>query len=892
MMRFTPLIETTPEPVPEVILTYDTSCLPPAIPAPEPTPIPPQDENEGLSLITIPPLEGEFLELEIGELNEPEQPEERFEERMLIHVGYPASSATYGIYSADPTNGDVSPLLTGLNLVHNVILSPNGRYIAFSGFIFESPITNNGLFVMKSDGSDLRQIGIPGTAYGSIGWTADSQYVTYSVGSENKTYGQHPNPLLTDVPIVLLEEGIRPKWIDMGVNKVIYTSNGYLYVTSFDPITLQVGDEPAQITTTPVGRYAWANQGMDIIFDLNGQLWYYRDEVVSLAETTSEEPIGHLSWMTTPLGFHFVTVKPDGGGSITSGGVVNLIPYNYQIQRIRFASGNTIQMAQPVLNNGNLYYPFLSPYRNLGINDQDIYYASCYSSHPPNGFGFQTCTESYILNANSIMPRRIFENTPVAGSPVVAWQEFIMPESSAGEPTEIVCVAPSTTNPSGFRVRDDASFTDLDGDGVHEVSFPGTNIIFNINSLTNVGIIYIQQNNNGERWYRVRFDSNNDGSLDSLGWMGGDPFSNFGDCDRIPVLDETYEPISLATYDYPLPPPPPEEDWLNRDCLDGVPQLPGMSDSLHYDLQVANWRECSKIVYFIYYNIMLHVYGSEPLLSDALTSIYGTELSLYFQDPRRNIMGLHGDGASGKNAYELSIEALSLNYWISCDLANCHPAIGSPITSETAIKLVNQYLYSINAWYADALTLQDWYSQFDFANINLAQDMREQVNTLTTLARSTALTPEQRLNLNGFRAFLDLIPDNRYQQIGIQSLDAVVYETGNTPRQWGNHGYNREGYVEIYTNYNTSTGFRHDNRIVLCIKNVTWVDNGNATADPGDKWSDDIFVMITVRSLYPTSFYDREISGIPDWSEIKPMPPYSGSQAVSCDTALNLEKKE
>ena len=63
MMRFTPLIETTPEPAPEVILTYDTSCLPPAIPTPEPTPIPPQDENEGLNLITIPPLEDEFLEV-------------------------------------------------------------------------------------------------------------------------------------------------------------------------------------------------------------------------------------------------------------------------------------------------------------------------------------------------------------------------------------------------------------------------------------------------------------------------------------------------------------------------------------------------------------------------------------------------------------------------------------------------------------------------------------------------------------------------------------------------------------------------------------------------------------------------------------------------------------
>jgi len=62
MMRFTPLIEATPELAPEVILTYDTSCLPPAIPAPEPTPVPPVDEPPDI-LIQIPPLEGEFLEV-------------------------------------------------------------------------------------------------------------------------------------------------------------------------------------------------------------------------------------------------------------------------------------------------------------------------------------------------------------------------------------------------------------------------------------------------------------------------------------------------------------------------------------------------------------------------------------------------------------------------------------------------------------------------------------------------------------------------------------------------------------------------------------------------------------------------------------------------------------
>ena len=495
------------------------------------------------------------------------------------------------------------------------------------------------------------------------------------------------------------------------------------------------------------------------------------------------------------------------------------------------------------------------------------------------------------LPHNCPVPQPPVECPPVNIAGVISTTQSGLPEYCQAppdpEPTEIVCIAPSTVNPGGFRVRSSPTTKDANGNPTTD------NIVFNVDPRTNIGVIYILQNSNNERWYRVKYDSNNDGTLDSFGWMGGDPFSNFGDCDRIPVLDENYDPIPLATYDYILPPPPSEEDWLNRECLDGIPQPSGMSDSEHYDLKVANWRECSKIVYFVYYNIITHLYGSEPLLSDVLTSIYGTELSLYFHDPRKNIMGLHG--ASGKNAYELSIEALAVNYWISCDLANCHPPIGSPITSETASKLVNQYLYSINAWYADALTLQAWYSQFDFDNINSAQDMRDQVNILALLAKSTTLTPEQSLNLRGFRAFIKLIPDNRYQQIGIQSLEAVIYQASSTPRQWGNHGYNRKGYIEIYMNDDQPTGFRHDNRIVLCIKNITYEDNLTSLdplligkVDKDDFWKDDIFVMITVRSLYETSFYD-ELFGRPNWLLNSPIP-YSETTSLSCNDAKIKEQ--
>jgi len=59
MMLFSPPTEITPEPSPSLAMNYDTSCLPPAIPQPTPTP-PSQNEGESGLLIQIPPMEGEL----------------------------------------------------------------------------------------------------------------------------------------------------------------------------------------------------------------------------------------------------------------------------------------------------------------------------------------------------------------------------------------------------------------------------------------------------------------------------------------------------------------------------------------------------------------------------------------------------------------------------------------------------------------------------------------------------------------------------------------------------------------------------------------------------------------------------------------------------------------
>jgi len=61
MMLFSPPTEITPDPAPEIVMNYDSSCLlslATSTPSPTPSPTPTQDESE--MLIQIPPMEGEI----------------------------------------------------------------------------------------------------------------------------------------------------------------------------------------------------------------------------------------------------------------------------------------------------------------------------------------------------------------------------------------------------------------------------------------------------------------------------------------------------------------------------------------------------------------------------------------------------------------------------------------------------------------------------------------------------------------------------------------------------------------------------------------------------------------------------------------------------------------
>jgi len=537
MMRFTPLIETTPEPAPEVILTYDTSCLPPAIPTPEPTPTPPQDENEGLSLITIPPLEGEFLELEIGELNEPEQPEEpeeRFEERMLIFAagGLP-------LYSAKPDGSDVQ-LLTPNRPINEAVLSPDGRYIVFT--------SNNHIYIMRSNGDDMQPITTESNAYWGIGWMPewdDSQHIIYSIGATNTTYWVHRDATLAleTEHTELIEEGVNPKWNERN-QLVIYSSNAQLYRGTWDSNLWELSDiqaiSPAHII---VDFYDWARDWQDIVFtevDYLGtvlELWWYHDDELHAIDL--ERPIRASSVMSAP----------DSNAIVFSPLFDNQYYINFDdgVQRLRLiGTGYVVDVTiEPSFFFNRYYRPYLSP------DGSKIHYIGCYYLY---GLGdYAKCYGSYMYEDG--ISSRIFENQAVDHFPVSQWDIFRLPVVSAPV-LDIVCIGQSSVN-FVINIR---SLPDRDSASVEE----------NFAIGSPVGIIKVHLGILGERglywdWYYVQYEDINPyvQNIESRGWIRRDVMGSIANCGDIPRYDDNGSEIPPPIYDYRLPPPPENAIWYD-----------------------------------------------------------------------------------------------------------------------------------------------------------------------------------------------------------------------------------------------------------------------------------------------------------------------------------------
>ncbi len=483
MMRFSPPTEITSEPTPELVLNYDASCLPPLTP---PETIIESGNGENVNWVTTPPLEGEFtLLIEDNEGGESE-PEEIFEERMLFfQPGQSSGTTMLNMYSARPvTSGDadIQQLTTGKN-VYEAALSPDGRYIALIADDFMLAGERH-IFVMRSDGSDIHRITETDGDYFGIGWMPeddDSQHITYSLGMDNTTYWIGRTGIITSTTIhtpILVDgqpmNGTNPKWNPY--QEVIYWSSltGYVYKATWQDATIfdLIGAGTINIDPISIGFYDWANQWSDVIvgeqqFGRITNLYRYRDDAPEPEpdEIELNRNINHV--MTVPE-TRFLVVSVDETSFDSYVQRVELTPTGYILGTSWYhGSGST-----------GLYAPHLSPDGSQihAVNCSWLFVNVIYDTY---------CYESYLYADEQ--PTQIFAGTPIDHFPVREWDIFRLPVITNNEPTEIVCIAPSTVRREGFRVRSTPTTVDENG-------YPTTdNVIFNVPPETNVGVIYIYE---------------------------------------------------------------------------------------------------------------------------------------------------------------------------------------------------------------------------------------------------------------------------------------------------------------------------------------------------------------------------------------------------------------
>jgi hypothetical protein len=302
----------------------------------------------------------------------------------------------------------------------------------------------------------------------------------------------------------------------------------------------------------------------------------------------------------------------------------------------------------------------------------------------------------------------------------------------------------------------------------------------------------------------------NTGNPQALGWIGqAVSLTNFT-CAVIPSMDAAGNLIS-APFDFELE--APNDAWLNLPC----------SASASESQQTQNWRNCSKIVYHVYYNEFLASVGVAPRMSNLLAAVYTNEISALYAAAAVVPSGLN-------NYEEISIsviaeEAHRANYWsVVYELRpQCVPEVAPTCTSVTATltrdEVTERYLYQIQSWYQ--------------------------------LANSGDPNPD---------AIGDLLISNArgYVTIGINALSTRRPVGNGTARQWGNYGYGQPGYSGLFSNplvayCYTVREFSEGNNNP---EDAVYI-SGNPAAS--DTWNDYRFVIITAVSLgVPTSTYNME----------------------------------
>ena len=246
----------------------------------------------------------------------------------------------------------------------------------------------------------------------------------------------------------------------------------------------------------------------------------------------------------------------------------------------------------------------------------------------------------------------------------------------------------------------------------------------------------------GIYYYNDNLSDSREGVL--TGWFRYDLIATTDLCDYAQLVDDNGNPVTLelADNDFILAPPNPQ--WLGLSC-DGTNT---QDDNI----------ECTKQIYYIYYEVFKRVYGREPRLSDVLASTYQNELKIITDSGYSGI-----NGGAGQTGSEIALRALAGNYW----------AIQRTYCNRTGIcndKIENMehfvgnypensgggYLWTLEAWYSNATNTISAYSSININQINRG-DFEFVRNNLRHIFRllpkpdiieiaNMALTDSQKLN--------------------------------------------------------------------------------------------------------------------------------------------------
>jgi len=835
MMRFSPPTEITPEPTPEFVLNYDASCLPMPIPqsTPTPTPTSPQNEDESGLLFTIPPLEGEFelsiitpIENNLSALSEP----------------------TIEIVSENPCPDDAGwcDLLEQGDVF---------TYVDFNQLISINRIDDVIIEFRHILPAHITNPTIP--SWGVV----DAETHHYRLAFNCTAIGY--------------------------ANRLCYwdsIANDYYYNI----------DNVGSGVISPDGRRI-AKMGTHTIW-----IWDLEDNSYTAQQNLRDEngnplsPIGSVRWSDANTIYY--SAFPFGSSSLNQQEI-----WRYDLDttsNTKIIEPDTTNYRVPIplyfdVRSNNLLYWM----RNFAYSDYSLNYLGNWSYTSPDftyygvywsprasenrAIGVKTNSENanqYCIDTFQTAFTPTHFNRIICRQMLFGFVDWATDVNLMASNSNEVCLGRIRIGSWGFRKNpsEDAVFEPT-GDDPYIRNAPQINVL----------------GTNGT-WYYIEYNQHE-------GWVVGDAVEIIEEDCEVPlgVDDDSTGDLILTEviYDYQLQ--LPQGFWSLRDEQIAIPDWASNSIEAKEDAKdwaytycqggkhPQYWQPCSMIVFAIYYQLFEQIYGSPPIISDILATGYEVEVKPFTQ---RGMYDLAEEALAGhyfQIVREYCYHVLNIGEDISDVRIGENGCYNHIVPSEALVlgwrrkdytdNYNNQgYFWTLQAWYAQAICLREWY----FGKQGEAIPDRTQITQLSELK---GICDQDRPHI-----LLASASENK--NIGLQQL-TIDKALNARFLDWANYAYDNathNGYLADFENSSYNRAIRlwmvpevdetdpDDNpeypiQMEHCQINLTYgetIRNGVRVTI----WGEDVLAVIAKNGisggLGNASTYDMLIHPRPAWLDI------------------------